>query len=88
MLRDRHTILCDDTKNHMHCLACIFWREFILAVVIFSQVNKKKSSIKQLICSHVASTAAGNCGVPVVVNGCYYGQASGMAPSARYIFHY
>ncbi|KAF7120566.1 hypothetical protein RHSIM_Rhsim13G0150400 [Rhododendron simsii] len=33
--------------------------------------------------SHVASTAAGNCGVPVVVNGCYYGQASGMAPSAR-----
>ncbi|KAH7838532.1 hypothetical protein Vadar_027760 [Vaccinium darrowii] len=33
--------------------------------------------------SHVASTAAGNCGVPVVVNGCYYGQASGMAPRAR-----
>ncbi|KAM1540688.1 hypothetical protein ACFX10_005331 [Malus domestica] len=33
--------------------------------------------------SHVASTAAGNAGVPVVVNGYYYGEASGMAPRAR-----
>ncbi|KAK4439395.1 Subtilisin-like protease SBT2.4 [Sesamum alatum] len=33
--------------------------------------------------SHVASTAAGNSGVPVVVNGFFYGQASGMAPRAR-----
>ncbi|KAJ9566261.1 hypothetical protein OSB04_002227 [Centaurea solstitialis] len=32
---------------------------------------------------HVASTAAGNHGVPVVVNGFYYGRASGMAPRAR-----
>ncbi|KAF3322146.1 subtilisin-like protease SBT3.5 [Carex littledalei] len=33
--------------------------------------------------SHVASIAAGNWGVPVVVNGFMYGFASGMAPSAR-----
>ena len=33
--------------------------------------------------SHVASTAAGNAGVPVVVNGFDYGRASGMAPRAR-----
>ncbi|XP_050214652.1 subtilisin-like protease SBT2.4 isoform X2 [Mercurialis annua] len=33
--------------------------------------------------SHVASTAAGNVGVPVVANGFYYGRASGMAPRAR-----
>ncbi|GFY91712.1 PA-domain containing subtilase family protein [Actinidia rufa] len=33
--------------------------------------------------SHVASTAAGNSGVSVVVNSFYYGQASGMAPRAR-----
>ncbi|XP_031132005.1 subtilisin-like protease SBT2.4 [Ipomoea triloba] len=33
--------------------------------------------------SHVASTAAGNFGVPVVVDGFYYGTASGMAPRAR-----
>ncbi|KAL5578756.1 hypothetical protein UlMin_011198 [Ulmus minor] len=33
--------------------------------------------------SHVASTAAGNAGVPVVVNGFFYGRASGMAPRAR-----
>ncbi|KAL5729851.1 hypothetical protein ACHQM5_002746 [Ranunculus cassubicifolius] len=33
--------------------------------------------------SHVAATAAGNSGVPVVVNGFLYGQASGMAPNAR-----
>ncbi|KAL8104163.1 hypothetical protein AgCh_028411 [Apium graveolens] len=33
--------------------------------------------------SHVASTAAGNFGVPVVVNGFNYGRASGMAPRAR-----
>ncbi|XP_073059984.1 subtilisin-like protease SBT2.4 isoform X2 [Primulina eburnea] len=33
--------------------------------------------------SHVASTAAGNFGVPVVVDGCFYGRASGMAPRAR-----
>ncbi|BFG27424.1 hypothetical protein CerSpe_136990 [Prunus speciosa] len=33
--------------------------------------------------SHVASIAAGNAGVPVVVNGFYYGRASGMAPRAR-----
>ncbi|XP_021766671.1 subtilisin-like protease SBT2.4 [Chenopodium quinoa] len=33
--------------------------------------------------SHVASTAAGNSGVPVVVNGYFYGTASGMAPRAR-----
>ncbi|XP_024023201.1 subtilisin-like protease SBT2.4 [Morus notabilis] len=33
--------------------------------------------------SHVASTAAGNAGVPVVVNGFFYGRASGMAPRAQ-----
>ncbi|KAJ9689792.1 hypothetical protein PVL29_012459 [Vitis rotundifolia] len=33
--------------------------------------------------SHVASTAAGNSGVPVVLNGFFYGRASGMAPRAR-----
>ncbi|CAI9086837.1 OLC1v1020756C1 [Oldenlandia corymbosa var. corymbosa] len=33
--------------------------------------------------SHVASIAAGNHGVPVVVDGFYYGRASGMAPRAR-----
>ncbi|KAK7262127.1 hypothetical protein RJT34_29687 [Clitoria ternatea] len=33
--------------------------------------------------SHVASVAAGNAGVPVVVNGFFYGRASGMAPRAR-----
>ncbi|KAI9128231.1 hypothetical protein K1719_001224 [Acacia pycnantha] len=33
--------------------------------------------------SHVASTAAGNCGIHVVVNGFCYGRASGMAPRAR-----
>lgn len=33
--------------------------------------------------SHVALTADGNVGVPVVVNGLYYGRASGMAPRAR-----
>ncbi|KAJ4800614.1 Subtilisin-like protease [Rhynchospora pubera] len=33
--------------------------------------------------SHVASVAAGNRGVPVVVNSFVYGFASGMAPSAR-----
>lgn len=32
----------------------------------------------------MASTAAGNAGVPVVTNGFYYGKASGMAPRARY----
>jgi hypothetical protein len=34
--------------------------------------------------SHVASIAAGNAGVPVIVDGFYYGRASGMAPRARY----
>ncbi|KMT04098.1 hypothetical protein BVRB_8g185510 [Beta vulgaris subsp. vulgaris] len=33
--------------------------------------------------SHVASTAAGNSRVPVVVDGFFYGTASGMAPHAR-----
>ncbi|XP_022954879.1 subtilisin-like protease SBT2.4 [Cucurbita moschata] len=33
--------------------------------------------------SHVASIAAGNGGVPVYVNGFFYGFASGMAPRAR-----
>ncbi|KAL3627424.1 hypothetical protein CASFOL_028787 [Castilleja foliolosa] len=33
--------------------------------------------------SHVASTAAGNYGVPVVVDGFFFGRASGMAPRAR-----
>ncbi|XP_027368653.1 subtilisin-like protease SBT2.4 [Abrus precatorius] len=33
--------------------------------------------------SHVASIAAGNAGVPVVVNDFFYGRASGMAPRAR-----
>ncbi|GLT75193.1 hypothetical protein SLA2020_469350 [Shorea laevis] len=33
--------------------------------------------------SHVAATAAGNAGVPVVVNDFFYGRASGMAPRAR-----
>lgn len=34
-------------------------------------------------CSHTASTAAGNYGVPVVMNGFHYGNASGIAPRAR-----
>ncbi|CAM6049035.1 unnamed protein product [Sphagnum compactum] len=33
--------------------------------------------------SHTASTAAGNHGVPVIVDGAFYGNASGMAPRAR-----
>ncbi|CAH8388063.1 unnamed protein product [Eruca vesicaria subsp. sativa] len=33
--------------------------------------------------SHVASIAAGNSGVPVIVDGFSYGRASGMAPRAR-----
>ncbi|ESQ29187.1 hypothetical protein EUTSA_v10023274mg [Eutrema salsugineum] len=33
--------------------------------------------------SHVASIAAGNAGVPVMVDGFFYGRASGMAPRAR-----
>lgn len=33
--------------------------------------------------SHVASTAAGNYGVPVILNNVTYGKASGMAPRAR-----
>jgi hypothetical protein len=33
--------------------------------------------------SHTASTAAGNHGVPVVINGANLGDASGMAPAAR-----
>ncbi|PKA50651.1 Subtilisin-like protease SDD1 [Apostasia shenzhenica] len=33
--------------------------------------------------SHVASIAAGNWGVPVVVNGCKFGFSTGMAPRAR-----
>jgi hypothetical protein len=33
--------------------------------------------------SHTSATAAGNYGVPVVVNGYFYGNASGMAPRAR-----
>ncbi|PIN21325.1 Cucumisin [Handroanthus impetiginosus] len=33
--------------------------------------------------SHVAAIAAGNFGVPVVVDGFFYGRASGMAPRAR-----
>ncbi|GAB4826540.1 hypothetical protein Ancab_033434 [Ancistrocladus abbreviatus] len=38
--------------------------------------------------SHVASTAAGNYGVPVEVNGFLYGPASGMAPRASRIAVY
>ncbi|CAM6038984.1 unnamed protein product [Sphagnum compactum] len=33
--------------------------------------------------SHTASTAAGNHGVPVIVDGVFYGNASGVAPRAR-----
>ncbi|EOA33849.1 hypothetical protein CARUB_v10021339mg [Capsella rubella] len=33
--------------------------------------------------SHVASIAAGNANVPVIVDGFFYGRASGMAPRAR-----
>ncbi|XP_010533791.1 PREDICTED: subtilisin-like protease SBT2.4 [Tarenaya hassleriana] len=33
--------------------------------------------------SHVASIAAGNAGVPVIVDGFFYGRASGMAPRSR-----
>ncbi|KAG5101196.1 hypothetical protein JHK84_046165 [Glycine max] len=38
---------------------------------------------KIVAANHVASVAAGNAGVPVVVNGFFYGNASGMAPRAR-----
>ncbi|KVI09402.1 Peptidase S8A, DUF1034 C-terminal [Cynara cardunculus var. scolymus] len=44
---------------------------------------KSSCNGKIVSASHVASTAAGNHGVPVVVNGFYYGRASGMAPRAR-----
>lgn len=33
----------------------------------------------------MASVAAGNAGVSVLVNGFFYGKASGMAPRARYV---
>lgn len=35
------------------------------------------------LCSHTASVAAGNHGVPVVVCGHHLGNASGMAPRAQ-----
>ena len=35
----------------------------------------------------MASTAAGNAGVSVVVNGFFYGHASGMAPRAQYVIY-
>ncbi|KAH1200624.1 Subtilisin-like protease SBT2.4 [Glycine max] len=38
---------------------------------------------KIVAANHVASVAAGNAGVPVVANGFFYGNASGMAPRAR-----
>lgn len=34
-------------------------------------------------CSHTASIAAGNHGIPVVVTGHHFGNASGMAPRAQ-----
>jgi hypothetical protein len=37
------------------------------------------------ICSHTASTAAGNNGVEVLVDGLSFGFASGMAPRAQYV---
>ncbi|XP_073119263.1 uncharacterized protein [Henckelia pumila] len=40
-----------------------------------------------MVFSHVASTAAGNFGVPVVVDGFFYGRASGMAPKARFFLN-
>lgn len=43
-----------------------------------------KLRVVNLFCSHVASTAAGNFGVPVVADGFFYGRASGMAPRARF----
>ncbi|KAK3017719.1 hypothetical protein RJ639_003075, partial [Escallonia herrerae] len=50
----------------------------------FDAVGHGRSVTKKyIIFSHVASTAAGNFGVPVVMNGFYYGRASGMAPRAR-----
>jgi len=33
----------------------------------------------------VASIAAGNAGVPVIVDGFFYGRASGMAPRSRFV---
>ncbi|KAL3519421.1 hypothetical protein ACH5RR_017570 [Cinchona calisaya] len=38
---------------------------------------------KIISASHVASTAAGNYGVPIAVDGFYYGRASGMVPRAQ-----
>lgn len=34
-------------------------------------------------CRHTASIAAGNHGIPVVVSGHHFGNASGMAPRAQ-----
>ncbi|CAM8911971.1 unnamed protein product [Rhodiola kirilowii] len=66
----------------------------IVAARVFSvgaqAVGKLNSSVDLLSSldvvghgSHVASIAAGNYGVPVIVNGYFYGRASGMAPRAR-----
>ena len=35
------------------------------------------------MCRHTASIAAGNHGIPVIVSGHHFGNASGMAPHAQ-----
>lgn len=50
---------------------------------IMHEILNLQYSICALV-SHTASTAAGNHQVPVIVNGFNYGNASGMAPGARY----
>ncbi|CAK9182222.1 unnamed protein product [Ilex paraguariensis] len=49
--------------------------------VVYNFITMTRKNL--LFLSHVASTAAGNYGVPVVVDGFCYGRASGMAPRAR-----
>lgn len=64
-----------DAAGHGRYMFIFLHRLFLSVTVIKMQL---------LICfSHVASIAAGNAGVPVVVNGYFYGRASGMAPRAR-----
>ncbi len=56
-----------------------------LSPSLFSHVDSLQQADIWLcfVVSHTASTAAGNHGVPVIVNGAFYGNASGMAPRAR-----
>lgn len=66
--------------NAFVCLVC---ESGFLSDAYITLIIEKIIAEQCFIFSHVVSTAAGNFGVPVVVNGLYYGRASGMAPRAR-----